>query len=224
MLSGPDDIYASAPLRSLMADESRVLLPEIQRCSGDHGLLLSAAAGDQPPALPMLACWTRLEFSGDRYRGDLLARADESLPFMDDAFELVMLRHVLETSTMPQEQLAEAVRVLSPGGLMVLSGVHPLSLWAPWMYRKGRRQHLHLRMPLQLGEWLRRSALQVEAVTRVGRFWPGAGQAAATLGSGGYLLLARKQRRAVTPLRLVPARIDVSGKAGLAPSARRLSA
>ena len=133
MPAASSDIYASEPLRHLLADEARGLLPELQRCKGDHGLLLSALAGDAPPALPMLACWTRLQLAGERLEGDMTARTDESLPFVDDAFELVLLRHALEACASPRTMLHEAVRVLAPGGLLVLSGMHPLSLWTPWL-------------------------------------------------------------------------------------------
>jgi SAM-dependent methyltransferase len=220
------DIYASAPLRQLLADEARDLLPELQRCTGDHGLLVSAAAQDLPPALPMLSCWTHLKLAGGLFAGDLRGRTDEPLPFVDDAFELVMLRHALEATALPQPLLEEGIRVLSPGGLLVLSGVHPLSLWTPWMAWHGRRQSLRLHMPLQVGEWLRRSAMQVECVRRVGHAWPG-GASAPLLSEaigGGYVLLARKRRRAVTPIRLVPRPLRAPADAGLAPGARRNSA
>lgn len=227
MSAGPSDIYASAPLQRLLMEEARGLAPEIQRCTGQHGLLVSASAADLPPALPMLSCWTRLQWVGGRYEGDLHGRTDESMPFVDDAFELVILRHALETASLPQALLNEAIRVLSPGGLMVLSGVHPLSLWTPWLAWRGRRQSLRLHMPIQLGEWLRRSAMQVQQVRRVGSPWPGSGDFPAMAGEaigGGYLLLARKRRQAVTPLRLVPRALRAPADAGLAPGARRNSA
>jgi len=220
------DIYASAPLRQLLADEARGLLPELQRCTGDHGLLISAAAQDQPPPLPMLSCWTHLKLAGDRYWGDLHGRTDEPIPFVDDAFELVILRHALEAARLPQPLLEEAVRVLSPGGLLVLSGVHPLSLWMPWLAWHGRRQTLRPHMPLQVGEWLRRSAMQVECVRRVGSAlpgWAGVPWLSEAIG-GGYVLLARKRRRAVTPIRLVPRALRAPADAGLAPGARRNTA
>ena len=38
-----NDIYASAPLRRLLDEQTRVLTPELQRCFGTHALLLGAA-------------------------------------------------------------------------------------------------------------------------------------------------------------------------------------
>lgn len=223
MSASPFDIYASAPLQRLLDYEARELLPELQRCCGDHGLLLSGAGYACQPALPMLSCWTQLRLVGNRYEGDIVGRADEPLPFGDDSFELVILRHALETAALPQPLLEEAIRVLSPGGLLVLSGVHPLSLWMPWLAWRARGQLLHLYMPLQLGEWLRRGAMQVQEVRRVGHALPG-GQGASrfseTMG-GGYVLTARKQRRAATPIRLVPRGLRTPVDATLAPGAGR---
>lgn len=220
------NIYVSAPLRRLLEDEARDLLPELQRCTGNHGLLVTAAPQDLPPGLPLLACWTHLHLAGGRYAGDLFGRTDEPLPFLDDAFELVILRHALEAAALPQPLLEEAIRVLSPGGLLVLSGVHPLSLWMPWLVWHGRRQSWRPRMPLQVGEWLRRSAMRVECVRRVGHVLPGGAGASrwSEAIGGGYVLLARKRRRAVTPIRLVPRPLRTPAEAGLAPGARRNTA
>lgn len=220
------DIYASAPFKRLLAAETQGLLPDIQRCRGDHGLQISVVEADRAPALPMLACWTQLRLSGGRYEGDLCGRADESLPFQDDAFELVILRHALEIAELPQAVLDEAVRVLSPGGLLVLSGVHPFSFWAPWMLWRTRQKPLRLRMPLQIGEWLRRASMQVESLRRVGHALPGSdGPLTQTQAvGGGYLLMARKRRVATTPTRLVPKPLRAPVDAGLAPGARRNSA
>ncbi|HEU4669723.1 MAG TPA: methyltransferase domain-containing protein [Dyella sp.] len=217
------DIYASAPLRRLLADEVRGLTPDLQRCRGDHGLLLSAIEHDRPPAVPMLSCWTRLAIAGARYQGDVAGRADEPLPFLDDAFELVVLRHALEAVATPTALLDEALRILAPGGLIAVSGLHPLSLWMPWLAWRTRHQPLRFHMPLQLGEWLRRREMHVECVRRLGPAWPAA-EGGAALGEalgGGYVLMARKRRQAATPLRLVPRPIRSPADVRLAPGARR---
>ena len=109
------DIYSSAPLRSLLAQETIALVPGLQRCSGTHALMVSAASDDAPPVLPLLGNWTRLTLDRQRYAGDLRARGDEPLPFIDDAFDLVLLRHALEVSVAPQQMLEEAVAMAREG-------------------------------------------------------------------------------------------------------------
>ena len=227
MHHGDNDIYVSAPLCRLRDAQMRVLTPELQRCCGTHGLLLGASNGDQPPALPMLGSWVRLYLDQRGYRGDVLAATDEPLPFSDDVFDLVLLRHALEVSPAASVLLAQAIRVLAPGGVLALAGVHPLSGWMPWLcwYASGRS--LQLQLPWQLQRFLRREGLEVEFAQRVGRSWPGLraldGKAANIFG-GGYVLIARKRPRLAVPRRISPAKVTVPAGSQLSPGARRSSA
>ncbi|WP_114238566.1 methyltransferase domain-containing protein [Dyella sp. C9] len=220
------DIYTSAPLRSLLAEETVALLPGLQRCAGTHALMVSAAVGDEPPVLPLLGNWTRLSVADDRYGGDIRASSEEPMPFVDDAFDLVLLRHALEVSAMPQDLLEEASRVLAPGGVMALTGLHPFSAWLPWMMWRTRGRTPAMHSPILLERWVRRIELDVERVERVGGMWPSsrAGLDAAHAFGGGYLLIARKRRRVATPLRLKPKPVPASVGVGLAPGARRNTA
>lgn len=219
-------IHAQAPLRALQDAELRVLLPDLQRCAGNHALLVTAAGGHPPPALPLLACWTELSVDGTRYAGDLDAAADEPLPFIDGAFDVVWLRHVLEVVPQPAEVLQEMIRVLAPDGMLVIAGVHPFSAWAPWFYWATRGTTGTLHSPLQWMRVLHRAGLDVVGTHRVGHLWPTAGKSPprdrAPWG-GGYVLLARKQRSLVTPLRIQPAALPMTPGNRLAPSARHSS-
>ena len=226
MLQRDHDIYASAPLRRLLDDQMRVMATDLQRCFGSHGLLLGAAVGDAPPALPWLGCWTRLWVDNSRYRGDLHAATDEPLPFVDDAFDLVLLRHALEVVPAAPALLAEAMRVLAPGGVLVVTGVHPLSGWAPWFYWRARGKRQAMQVPLRLSHSLQQAGLEIERAQRVGCVWPMATGAPIGVNAwgGGYVLIARKRHRMVTPLRIkpVPVRVPASGR--LSPGTRRSSA
>jgi SAM-dependent methyltransferase len=223
MPSRDSDIFATAPLQALLADESAVLSAQLQRCAGQHALLISATLDDDPPALPLLGRWTRLALQQGFYRGDLHGRGNEPLPFVDEAFELILLRHALEVSAAPSQLLREAVRVLAPGGLLVLTGLHPISGWLPWLlWQDGIGQALGVR--LQLGRWLRAAELEVERSDRAGAAWPSRLHSPAptpNILGGSYLLHARKRRRTITPLplRALPQRAPAN--VGLAPGARR---
>ncbi|WP_426699785.1 class I SAM-dependent methyltransferase [Rhodanobacter sp. Col0626] len=222
-----DDIYASTSLRQLRSEQTRALTPELQRCFGTHGLLLGVSPHDAPPTLPMLGCWTTLHLCNGRYAGDLQADADEPLPFVDDAFELVLLPHILEVTPTAAALLAESIRVLAPGGMLVLTGVHPLSAWSPWLHWRARDRALALHLPWRLSRNLQSAGLDIEWVRRIGRFWPGLAVmqgAPANVFGGGYVLIARKRRRMVAPLRIksTPVRMPANGR--LSPGTRRSSA
>jgi SAM-dependent methyltransferase len=227
MLQRDHDIYASAPMQGLLAEEMVALLPVLQRCAGTRGLLVSAVAADVPPSLPLLGHWTRLGVTGRHLGGDVRASALEPLPFIDDAFDLVLLRHALEMAPLAPDLLGEIVRCLAPGGMLALTGVHPISGWAPWWRWRMRGADVHLNTPMQLGGWLRQAALQIERVQRVGRLWPAGStdvHAAAHPLGGAYLLLARKRRPMNLPTRLRPRPVPARANASLAPGARRSSA
>ena len=228
MLQRDHDIYASAPLRRLLDDQMRVMATNLQRCFGAHGLLLGATASDVPPALPLLGCWTRMWARNRRYRGDLHAATDEPLPFIDDAFDLVLLRHALEVVPSPSALLAEAIRVLAPGGVLVVTGVHPLSGWAPWYLWHARGRQQVLQMPLRLSHSLQQAGLEMERAERVGRLWPTGtptvGQSGVNAWGGGYVLIARKRRRMATPLRIKTVPVRVPANSRLSPGTRRNSA
>lgn len=53
----------------------------------------------------------------------------EYLPFANESIDLLVLPHVLETSSDPHQVLREVQRVLVPEGQVVFSGFNPWSLW-----------------------------------------------------------------------------------------------
>lgn len=220
------DVYASAPLHRLLDEQTRVLRPELQRCAGSHALLFGATPNDKPPALPMLGCWTTVHVADGQYQGDVRAAIDESLPFVDDAFELVMLRHALEVAPRPDVLFEEGVRVLAPGGLLVVTGVHPFGAWSPWLSWHARARSATLRTPWRLRRQLVLAGLVVERAQRVGGLWPGQTvpwQGWAGAWGGGYVLVARKRRHLVTPIRLKPTPVRVAAGGHLSPGTRRSS-
>lgn len=226
MLQHDTDIYVSAPLRRLRDAQAQVLMPELQRCVGTHALLIGVANNDIPPSLPMLGCWVCLYLDEGRYEGDLRAAVDEPMPFVDDAFDLVLLRHALEVSPTASNLLADAIRVLAPGGVLALTGVHPVSGWSPWLRWQTRGRSPRLQWPLRLRQVLRHEGLSVELVQRVGRGWPGLPTSDREAGNpwgGGYVLIARKHRRLVTPLRIKSANVPVPAGGCLSPDVRRAS-
>lgn len=99
------------------------------------------------------------------WSASLLAHA-VALPFPDDSLDLLVLPHTLEWSHDPHTALREAARVLVPEGRLVISGLHPFSLWglqqqwARLQQRAGSSVPLHwpegvqLIAPWRLRDWL----------------------------------------------------------------------
>ena len=77
------------------------------------------------------------------------------MPYESGAFDLVMIGHVLEHLSDPGPALAEMMRVLKPGGLLVacLTRRSPLGAWVQLKWRT------HRVTPAQAESWLRRSGL-----------------------------------------------------------------
>ena len=83
----------------------------------------------------------------------------EALPLPSDTFDLVVLHHALDFCHQPQRVLAEAARIIRPGGRVVLVGFNPYSLlgigkWllAPW-HAAGVWRHNSLRRS-RVCDWL----------------------------------------------------------------------
>lgn len=75
------------------------------------------------------------------------------LPFASRSLDGAVLHHVLEAATDQRTALREAVRVLRPGGRLLVLGVNPASLWQLARPQAAFR-HLHPVAVLRLYEWL----------------------------------------------------------------------
>ncbi len=64
----------------------------------------------------------------DVHSGDLNCEST-FLPFPANSIDLYLLPHTLDFSSLPQQTLREAERVLVPEGYLVLTGISPMSLW-----------------------------------------------------------------------------------------------
>lgn len=143
-----------------------------------------------------------------------------ALPFESEAVDAVVLPHTLESAESPHEVVREAERILAGDGHLIVLGFSPWSLW-------GARRHVGpLRFPFdqsncisdaRLGDWLALLGLETIAVHRHlhglplesesglkraaflerwgARSWPRL--------AGAYVLVARKRRHSLTPLRAV---------------------
>lgn len=79
----------------------------------------------------------------------------EEIPFADESFDIVIIKHVVEHLQRPGNAIAEIGRVTKSGGILILSTPNLASLLKPW---KGKNwigyldpTHISLKLP---AEWL----------------------------------------------------------------------
>jgi SAM-dependent methyltransferase len=99
--------------------------------------------------------WALRQSQGVASHSSHVASSAEELPFGDGAFEVVIIKHVVEHLPHPEHAIAEIGRITSPGGILILATPNLSSLLKP---RKGARwigyqdpTHISLKLP---GEWL----------------------------------------------------------------------
>lgn len=166
----------------------------------DAAVVLIQGEGLDPVACAAHPC-ARLDLAADQHlHGDLVAVPDQ-WPFADGSLDVVVLRHATAVASEPAALLGEAARVLTPGGQLLLTGVHACSVWPAWMAWQARSASgkYHVHPPWQLRTWLDAAGLQVEHSARYASPVPGQSWAASggPLG-GGFLLQARKRGHNVT--------------------------
>lgn len=180
--------------------ECGVLARALAGQAGVHGLVLSVDSRTVSDG-PRMGCLTRLVLDGEIWHGDVRSRVDESLPFIDEAFRVVVIEHVLEWTVHAAALLDEAARVLAGDGALVVCGFHPFSPWLPWLLCR-RAPRPMLTPPGWIRQRLAMQGVDILQVQRCGSVLPVSGGSTMTSQGGGFVLVARKQRASIMPLHL----------------------
>ncbi len=169
------------------------------------GLGLSLCMGGHPAeSWPRTQSVIRLELAAEHWQGDVRARVDEALPFVDEAFQVVLLDHVLEWTPYATNLLDEASRVLEAGGYLGVAGFHPFSAWMPWLLCR-RRPRPMLTAPGWVRQRLNMHGVDTLQVHRCGMALPTAVEHTQGHGfGGGFVLVARKRRASIMALKPLP--------------------
>jgi len=137
--------FATPPGRYLLDWEQEQFDRAVADSFGYHALQLGLPELAALRANRMPHRWLALPESADAVPGpevDLVTHA-AALPFPAASLDLLVLPHTLEFSADPHAVLREVERVLVPEGRVVISGLHPYSLWglrqwrARWAARLG---------------------------------------------------------------------------------------
>jgi SAM-dependent methyltransferase len=213
-----DDAWFEAPQGSAVLASERAL---VERALAEvFGFVLVQVGAWGPPGALLGAARIPRVLRTDAHDGSSGLRCEpQALPFGSESVDAVVLAHALERSPSPHAVLREAERVLAPDGHMVIVGFHPWSLWG--LRRRVGPQRFPFDLPeciseARLRDWLSLLGLRTLAVERHlhgypfdsagglrrGRWLERLGARAWPRFAGGYVLLARKERQMVTPLRV----------------------
>ena len=238
MPTDSNSFYTSAPIRQLFVQELAALAPILSGVFGTVGLFLRADAGT-PAALPTHLLGTIIDLAlenPDRF-GGRLACVPAELPLVSESCKLVIAQHVFERLDDPTDCIAEFSRVLGPEGVALVLGFNPVSLWRPWLVGKTRRAAVSLRprSAQNCQQILATHGIETLQTRYLGASspWLRRGQATADAQDGdwrsplfgriggSWLLLARKRRSALTPLRLRRSARELAINPRFAPGAHR---
>lgn len=235
MPSDSSVFYAQPAVKDLFALELAALAPILGGIYGNFGLFVRPHDG-APATLPPHLLGTIIDLTLDSARAcsGRLRCAPAELPIASESCKLVIAQHVLERVADPAACAAEFARILAPEGVALVFGFNPVSLWRPWLAGKARGAALTLR-PRSAQSWqmcLANQGIETLQTRFLGAMSPwqrsdgsrgASGERRPFLGrvGGSWLLLARKRRSAMTPLRLRPAVRELGINPRLAPGAHR---
>ncbi len=230
--------YQHDAIRRLFDRELAALTPILAGVYGTAGLFLRAhAAAPSAPSAPLLATVLDLALDGARtLRGGLVC-APWELPLASESCKLIVVQHLFERVDDPAACAGEIARVLAPEGVLLTLGFNPISLWRPWLAGAARRSHLPLRFrsAQRCAADMGGQGIDILQTRYFGALSPwssaepttpddaagGSGAPALARFRGSWLLLARKRRSALTPLRLRRDARELARNPRLAPGAHR---
>jgi len=107
-------------------------------------------------------------------RSHLQTASAQELPFKNDSFNVVIIKHIVEHLPNPKKAIEEIARVLEPGGTLILATPNLDSLLKPW---KGEQwigyqdpTHISLKTPSEWMYMIEVSNLRIKRVFADG-FW-----------------------------------------------------
>jgi hypothetical protein len=226
----PASIFELTEVKNLLVQEWALV--GSSSLSVADGPMLSIAPeamlGARESGLPTHSPMTRIYPRGGELIGDVLC-SPTSLPIESESLQLIIARHVFDVSSLDSGFGEELVRVLAPGGLLIVFGFNPISSWRLWWLRQSLRG-------MQMPDWCGADQVRRRLSTNgclsgrcefLGGSWPSTsasiGQAQGSRWHGAWSLTARKERAASRPVHLRPRRSRIALDPGLAQSpARRI--
>lgn len=188
--------FRSAPGLAVIDSQAGEVARALGARPGQHWLWLGPADGGDTPGDGR---GLHLVRSDGGWRGDIACGLP--LPLPNEAFATVVLQHVVPAGGASDALLAEAARILLPGGRLWMFALNPLS---PYRWR-WRGMGLSASEPLVWRRRLRQHGFAPDPVSQgIGPTWQIASSAGLQHGPGmraAYLLCADKRQWPLTPQR-----------------------
>lgn len=132
--------FSSVSDRRKKADKIRLILDQFRRVNSAQSVLdIGTGSGEIACALGEIAQVTSVDIEDNRtvrHGFRFIETKDETLPFPDKSFDIIISNHVIEHLDNPQKHISEIARVLKEEGLVYLAT--PNRIW-PWEF--------HYRLP-----------------------------------------------------------------------------
>ena len=221
-------LYSSAPMQVLLAREMAALAPILSGAYGNYGLILRPRHGGATVPPHLLGNIVEIDIDENGCLAGDVRCVPWQLPFASQSFNVLIVQHALERIEHIDDCAAEFARVLAPEGIVLMLGFNPFGTWRSWLLR--REHGLRLRSARVCEAQLAREQIDTLQIRFPGLLWPRAEAAVrpersihtalARFGSS-WLLIARKRRSTLTPIRLRAASRGAARAPQLAPGAHR---
>ena len=195
-------------------------------CSETHSLIDESLAGHKILFAP-------------RYHPHARQADNEELPLPEDSMDAVLIHHALDSTQDSHRLLREAIRVLRPGGRLLVLGFNPVSPWGVARWFRNRSEspwNARFISHRRIADWLKLLDLHVDAIHfglhflpfRNGYFLRNAermeafGRRLTSPLGGAYFILGTKQVVPITPI--VPRWRPLRAPATVMPAAKNIRA
>ncbi len=162
------DLWYRSTLGSFLIEAERV---ELDRCLESYfGAHLLQLGGPSEKFLfeksPILHRVRLSPEYASAFRGPCVQGLVNQLPFLPESIDVILLPHVLEFISNPEELLCQCNSVLAPEGHLLILGFNPYSLWGLAKYGLHHRQSLpwrgHFRSAITICHCLMKQGFEIE--------------------------------------------------------------
>lgn len=123
------DWYQTAVGETLVATERTLVAKALAGRFGAHMIQLDTGLYEPLFERRLYGCGALVTQLDNKAACPVVRSDPEALPFEPESIDAVLMHHTLDQCENPYQAVREAAMVLKPGGLLVIIGFNPFSLW-----------------------------------------------------------------------------------------------